>query len=318
MSLDTQRFSRTTPLSRIIQAAAKPFFFHHFTNPGEEPSHNEQFPIASKNLEIMLEDLLETTVKHPIKTAPVYHAVGNWVISYFKAQKKTHEKLCFDVYTEHDKLIPFKPQEDIMYAYMISQLAYVASQVTKKLTFKEMKSFVKGFIELNDLAVDTFNQYPTVMPRFHDHDRLTLRVVQHIDEPVNCCPSLHIAYSIYLDNVAQKVLNEPKDKDCFESIRTSTKAMVNSVLYTKQHALIDVAGGILAAQIIFEDTYNDPFNNFIHVFDELKYDHLEIDYDRIERMYNELKSDFANIGSFPNAIGNYLKKHNYPVVRREV
>ena len=124
-------------------------------------------------------------------------------------------------------------------------------------------------------------------------------------------PSLHVAYSLFLDNLGEKIIMPSKGgKDIFDSIRYSTLRTFNSVLYTKQHSLIDVAFGILCAKIIFEKRFNWKFNNLINEFDLLKKDNKEIDYDYIKNVYNNAL-DLSKRYGFVKSAGIYLLKNGF-------
>jgi hypothetical protein len=206
-----------------------------------------------------------------------------------------------------------------MYTYMIAQIAYVSGGLADLLPVSGMREVARAFMDANALGAAVFARRPTVMPRFRDHQRLSLRVIQRVDPPLNCCPSLHIAYSILLDNIAESVIAPHRaHRELFESIRYSTVRMFNSVLYTKQHALIDVGFGILCARIVFERRFaarfGRAFNDFTASFAALRREHPEIAYDRIEAIYAEARELLGRVGSFAGAAEAYLDAHGYPQV----
>ena len=313
--VSTKEFSNKSFISNKIQALLKAIILP-LSEPHMRPAYRQQFDQASRNAEILLERLGHLSIRHPIKAATVLKAIYDWQSSYFGAQKDTKDGRLYDVYTKKDRAIPFKPKEDIMYTYMLAQLAIVADEIASIINTAEMRNLVDGFMALNSIATEAFHQYPTVMPRYKQHDRVSLRIIQRLDEPLNCCPSLHIAYSIYLDNIAEDIiLNRAGRKDVFEGIRYSTLRMFNSVLYTKQHALIDVAYGMLCAKIMYEDRYPRVFNDLADQFDRLQLEHPSIDYQQIHDFYKQGLIYLEQDGlSFTQALAKALEAGQFPVI----
>lgn len=250
--INTPVFKKASPFSKVIRSIVSRVVIS-LSDKDNRMAYRNQIPEASRNVEISVEGLVRLLIREPIKLAYLLRVVKHWHSHYFGAQKKTLDQMRYFVYTEKDHQIPFVPEEDIMYAYMFPQIFFVIGEISKFISNREMKEYAKGFTELNVLANKTFLQRPTLMPRFLEHQRLSLKVVQNIDHPLNCCPSLHIAYSIMLDNISEKMVRKyPEFADKFSTIRYSTKRMCNSVLYVKQHSLLDIAFGILCSKIIYE------------------------------------------------------------------
>jgi hypothetical protein len=241
-------------------------------------------------------------------------AVGNWLVRYFDAQKLAAKRPRYYVYTQFDSRIPFRPEEDILYTYMIAQIAYIANELAGIVSARQMMHIAGGFIELNKVGVEAFRKYPTLMPRFLNHKRLSLKVIQQLDRPLNCCPSLHIAYSLFLDGIAELIIKPHRNRrDAFDSVRFSTIGMFNSVLYTKQHSILDVAFGMLCAKMVFEERFDRPFNDFLSVFPSLKRRH-PIPYDEITRIYQEALTIQKRGGRLAEVLGTYLRTHGYPKI----
>ncbi|MDP3990184.1 MAG: hypothetical protein Q8Q01_03180 [archaeon] len=291
-----------------------------FTDEKLKEPYLDQFPTASKNFSICLEGLLGLTFRHPIKMLPFLKGINNWGTTYFKAQRKSLEGDCYLVYTQTDHKIPFIKEKDVVYIYMIAQLSYVVGEVANILPYNDMKIAVNSFIELNRIGTETYNSCPTVMPRYTDHDRFLLKIVQKIDRPLNCCPSLHIAYSILLYNIGKKVAGLPRrNPKAWESVETTAIEMFNSVLYTKQHSLADVAMGVEAAKMAFEKYYKGvKFDNLLHLFPKMQKDNPQIPYHEIERIHglvDDLRTGKRD--TLARIVKAYLEKNNYPLVKPE-
>ena len=321
VGVDTHEFRRTSAFSRALRQVLK-LVILPLSAPERRGAYRLQFDEASRNVEIAAEHLARLLLAHPVKGARVLGVVRNWLSGYFSAQRSVAGRERYLIYTQLDDRIPFVPEEDTMYTYMLAQIAYVARELAERVSVDEMGEVASAFIDANRLGTGVFLRHPTVMPRFLDHDRLSLKTVQRADEPLNCCPSLHIAYSILLDNIAEGVLAPRRGRrEVFDSIRYSTIRMFNSVLYTKQHSLIDVGFGILCARLVFERRFaarlGRPFNDFVSVFDTLRGQHPHIPYDEIAAIYAESARLHRQTGTLCGAVGAYLERHAFARVRHD-
>jgi hypothetical protein len=89
--------------------------------------------------------------------------------------------------------------------------------------------------------------------------------------------------------------------------------MFNSVLYTKQHSLLDVAFGILCAQLVFEARYEGAFDDLTHAFDGMRAEH-PIPYDEIVAIYGEARAMHRAGEPLADTLGRYLREHGYRTV----
>jgi len=274
--------------------------------------NKKEFEDCSRIYEIGIESLIILLFTHPIKALYVICLSIHWFRNYFGEQKKYHNKR-YLIYTQHDQKIPFKPNQDVIYVYLYPLLYAIALEAAKKVNLKEMKRIVKCFKEMTSIAAESFDKYPSVSPRFLNHDRFMLNVVYNNDKPYNCCPSLHIAFALGLYNIGCRYfLKDP----LFKTIEHATLHIFNSVMYTKQHSILDVAWGMLLADNVFKKNYDFKFPSFSKQFKILKKDNLNINYSELLKIYKEAK-ELSNRKSVSNAIGIYLKKHKYPKVKSE-
>jgi len=306
-------FRKRGPLSRFIGDGLTSLFSLVTSN----VAYLKQAPEAARNLEMMVEHLLRFGIKEPRKLGAVLLAASDWRSHYYSAQQETKDKPYFLVYTADDHKIPFKPEEDTMYAYMLAQVAYVAHKISKFLSARHLVYIAGCFQELNKISSEVYRNHQTRMPRFTDHNRISLKVVQWLDEPLNCCPSLHIAYSTLLYNIANHVLNLPaRDEEAWESVKNSTYGMINSVLYTKQHALVDVAFGILAAKVIFERRFKKhTFNDLMDELPELQRRHPDIPYNKVEDAFHRGKALHRVHEDLASVVGKYLNEKGFPLLK---
>ncbi len=308
--VETAEFRRASFFSTWLRRRLKAVIIPRADAENRE-AYLAQFDDASRNVEIAIEGLGRLIRHHPQKSVYVLRGIGHWLRQYFGAQRRAINKPRYLVYTQLDKPIPFVPAEDILYTYMIAQIAYVTSELAGIVSARQMGHIARGFIKMNSIGVQAFDRYPTLMPRFLDHDRLSLKVVQRLDKPLNCCPSLHIAYSLFLDGVGVLLFKPQATKrEVFESVRFSTIGMFNSVLYSKQHSILDVAFGMLCARLVFEQWFDQPFDDFVSAFPSMARDH-PIPYEEIAGIYEEACAIQKRGGSLAETLGTYLRAHGY-------
>lgn len=276
--------------------------------------YEAQFAEASRNAEIAVEGLGRLVNRHTLSVTPVVGAVGNWARHYFGAQRRAATRERFLVYTDVDAAIPFRPEADTLYAFMVTQVTHLASELADVLPRRELRDAIRAFPEMNQVGAEAFRRFPTVMPRFTDHPRLSLRVVQALDRPLNCCPSLHIAYSFMIDDLAGAAFGPHDDKaEALDAVRRVTAGMIDSVLYTKQHAILDVAFGMLCARVVHVRRSDRPFADPLAVLEPERAD-AEIPRDAIAALYEEASWWHARAGNLAGALGGFLRDHRYPLV----
>jgi hypothetical protein len=283
---------------------------------------NGQFTEASRNVEIAAKGLINIATSHPIKVLPILGTIGNYLTTYFGAQKKGQGEKQWLIYTSEDDQIPFKPEWDTFYSYMVSQITTLTYEVVDMSKFKDVRKISALFRDLNHLGERMFNSMPTRMVRITDHERLSLHAVQALDAPLNCCPSLHIGYSVTIDNLCEHVLDLPNKKpDVWKNVRAASTGMFNSVLYTKQHSMIDVAFGILAAKIVLRKHYpHIPFNNFgehLPPATDIPYKRIGELYYGANEIYGEELTKKSDLDPLVRTAKRVFAQEKYPLVNAD-
>lgn len=276
-----------------------------------------QAPDAARNLELILEHLAPMAIESPGHLARIAWAIHDWRTRYTSAQDLTSERDYYVLTTQEDMQIPFRPEADTHYAHILPNIASTARALAKTKRYAAQSHFkylIGTVSELNKEAEATYHAYPTKVPRNTKHNRLTLSVVQKYDPPLNCCPSLHIAYSWFMYNIAKHAGLNKRDPAAWESIEQSTLGMVKTVLALKQHCMRDVAFGITAARIVFErrfkhDTYDDLTDHFV----DLTRADTVTPYTRIREIHDEIVA-MRDGDSLKNLLGRYIKRHGFPKV----
>jgi hypothetical protein len=276
----------------------------------------KQLPKAAALVKDTVKSVGSLLIRHPHKLAPIIGAFHHWNKKYIGAQKKSPKK-AYLVYTDFDHKIPFKPDYDLVYIRIISQLLKVCSESAHQITAQQMKFFGQCFKDMNEVTAKSFKRYQTTTPRFHDHDRLALRVVQHADEPINSCPSIHISYSVFLYNMSKYALNLPKENPTlWKEVDHVCTEMFNSVLYTKQHACIDLSFGMAVAHKVFTKRFkNLPFDSMSAKLQSISSSHPEIQYKYVIKWYNYLVKEMNQGHKIVELVGRYLKAGGFKRVK---
>ncbi len=319
--IGVEAFLEENLLSRAVKpfiwAALLPLAFSHGWK-----NYQEQMPSASRNMEMGI-DLFLRSMKHPLKTASVTDAYIRMMKSYSSVQSEIKSSQQYLVYTELDHKIEFRPEEDTLYVYMLVQMAQFGKELADKYTKTEIKEIMKCFLKVNDAGVEVFRNYPTAMPRFTGHNRISLSLAQQVDRPLNCCPSQHIAYSALLYNICKSILELPqRNEKLWHSVETASQKMIPPVLYTKQHSLLDVAFGLHSARRAFEESFSRPFDDLMQSLPEMQSANPDLPYGEIARIYRRGSELFRPEKSQPekslaDIVGEYLQENNFPLVAPE-
>ncbi|MBT5022891.1 hypothetical protein HOK51_01205 [Candidatus Woesearchaeota archaeon] len=320
---DTDTSNKNIPKISIYSKITRFFVKHTVARTKDKEkrkSYLTQIDDSSKNLEDLVKHFTKLSINNPLKTISFLAYIKKWSATYVDVQKKS-DGIGHLIYTQHDHKIPFKPEYDIDYIKIIPQLIFCGKEIAKWYKKEELTQIIQAYLHSAKIAQDVFENHQTIMPRFKNHNRLSLGTVQKIDKPINCCPSMHITYSTLIYNLGKYIL----PREDFDDIKKNTKNMINSVLYTKQHALIDISFGILCAKISFEKFYPDyKFDDMTKNFSEMKKDHPTINYGLIKQVYVESlkKYDQENKknnqeNTFAKVVSNYLIKNKFPIVSKD-
>ncbi|MBU0470675.1 MAG: hypothetical protein KKA62_00555 [Nanoarchaeota archaeon] len=307
-----ESFLEETSVTKVVQPALAAILFPFL---GENPrSYFKQMPSASRNVEIVVENLLKLSSK-PKKLFTILKPVCKMTTNYGKAQKETKIKEQHLVYTDLDHRIPFRPTDDILYVYQLAHMALFSRELVENYPNHVFKEVIKCFLDVEKEAVEVFQKYPTVMPRFTDHDRITLKATQAFDNPLNCCPSLHIAYSLLIYNISKVLGFDKWDKELWKSFEQAAELTIRPVLYTKQHALIDVAFGMQVAKKSFEKIFSFKFEDLTAAFSDFEKRDQDIPYRAIEAIYYNLDDPCKKENSLADVVEQFLKVNKFPVIK---
>ena len=133
--------------------------------------------------------------------------------------------------------------------------SYVSIPISYLLIFyKIKKSFIRSFLSLTFLSFTIFMLYPTYVARVElDYTNMNIiyatlfEVLRGADSPTNCIPSLHVSTAFLIFYLSIYL----KHKTLIISTLIYAVLVSLSTLFVKQHLLLDVYTGFLAASVVF-------------------------------------------------------------------
>jgi membrane-associated phospholipid phosphatase len=148
-----------------------------------------------------------------------------------------------------DRAIPLQPIWTLVYSCLYLTLILLPIFLVRQEA--HIRRTVYAFLTIWISAYAVFWFYPTIAPRSSDavpgsgFAAWSLRQLYEMDPPYNCFPSLHVAHSfasaITCLHVHRRVGFAAIAAACFVAVST---------LFTKQHYVLDVIGGIALAVIV--------------------------------------------------------------------
>lgn len=264
-----------------------------------------------KDITTVLKEAASLGLHHPLKSYDVAQAVWKFQESYFSIQKQSSAP--YFAYSEHDQQIPFRPEESANYNELFTLLLVMIKEGIERHPRRELQPIVNCFSTANQLAQEVYRTSQTIMPRFTVHQQLGLHFVQWVDLPMNCCPSLHVAFSSLMYNLREDLI--PTEQQA--KAKTTLEKMAASVLYTKQHALIDVAFGFLCAKIAHERRLGCLEQEILNNQACLQEKDPLIPYGVINEIYSWGKEEHLHGKSLAQIVGEYIKEKGFPKVSPE-
>ena len=148
-----------------------------------------------------------------------------------------------------DRMLPLLPTWSLVYGALYMFLIVLPVFIVRETEL--LRRTVWAFLAIWLTAYVCFLLYPTVAPRPRvvtdaGFGAWGLRALYGADPPLNCFPSLHVAHSFMSALACYRVHREVG----LVAI-TSAALVAVSTLFTKQHYVADLAGGIVLALIAY-------------------------------------------------------------------
>ncbi len=263
-----------------------------------------------KDLTGVLKEALSLGLRHPLKSADVANVIWQCQQSYFSTQKKNEGMTPYLIYSEIDQQIPFRPEESANYNELLPLLMAIMKEGIEHHPRTKLQRVINCFLTANNMAQEVYRSYQTIMPRFTVHQQWGLHLVQWIDLPLNCCPSMHVAFSSLMYNVKEEFMPYNRQAEAKKMLEN----MASSVLYTKQHAVADVAFGFLCAKMAYEEQFGNSCLEILGDHHRLQEEHPSIPYDAIHEIYQNGKEEYRKGKTLVEIVGDYIKEQQFPRV----
>lgn len=176
-----------------------------------------------------------------------------WIVYfafYFLTENLIPAERCRPIHCFLDDLVPFNEYFVIFYVswfalIVISLLSFFLYDIQ---SFRDLSTFI---IITQVVAMVTYIVYPNMQTGRPDLNTLgrsnfftwILNIIYHFDTPTGVNPSLHVAYSFGIASVFLKDVNAKKGVKAFMLLSAIVISL--STLFVKQHAALDVLGGVL-------------------------------------------------------------------------
>ena len=148
-----------------------------------------------------------------------------------------------------DRLVPLQPAWVFVYASLHSFIGFLPLLVVRQ---RELfRRALKAYLFVMIVAYVGFLLYPVVAPRPEQvlgegFSAWSLRLVYSLDPPYGCFPSLHVAYSFVSALTCSRV-----HRGVGAAAQLWAALIGVSTLFTKQHYVVDVVAGALAAYVAY-------------------------------------------------------------------
>jgi len=261
-----------------------------------------------KDLTVVLKEALSLGVRHPLKSVDVANVIWQCQQSYFSTQKKSEGMTPYLIYSEVDEKIPFRPQESVNYNELLPLLMVIMKEGIEHHPRRELQQVINCFLTANDMSQEVYRSYQTIMPRFTVHQQWGLHLVQWIDLPLNCCPSMHVAFSSLMYNFREQFMPFSQQAEAKKTLEN----MASSVLYTKQHAVADVAFGFLCAKMAYEQQFGISSPEILGDHHRLQEEHPSIPYETIHEIYQKGEEKYRKGKTLVQIVGDYIKEQEFP------
>jgi membrane-associated phospholipid phosphatase len=168
---------------------------------------------------------------------------------YFVIAILTRDRATYTPELALDRAVSLQPAWMLVYGSL-----YVFVVLLPILVVRQQELFrraLKGYLFVMIVAYVGFVLYPTAAPRPEDVGGTgfavwTLRLAYSLDPPYNCFPSLHVAYAFVSALTSYRVHRG------VGAVAAGWAALIGvSTLYTKQHYVVDVIAGALAAYVAY-------------------------------------------------------------------
>ena len=265
---------------------------------------------------------------HPKTFVKTWQFVASILRNFFWLQEKqvlhiSHRPV-INVETELDQKIPFTPSKVGIYLGFIPFFVRPMDMLIKRLGFKKAAPYInrnlfmlaKSYKEAS--LVYRFSMSTTNRPNYKED--AAFKTIHAADPHLLCVPSLHVAICAVTYSWYKKVFDEglfPKEEAerRLSEIRARALAIIESVLFVKQHSVNCIPTALYMITSIFEEDFL-PQKKALEIINELFKTSPEIDSETKKEiteyftaMYKRCLNERKEGGSWQEPVINWLKEY---------
>ncbi len=180
---------------------------------------------------------------------PIISIVASIFVTYHISMFVVSDTARHHIHMAVDDAIPFVPFFVVFYVLSFAQWAFswiMTGRESRQVCFK----YAKAEIIAKLLCLVCFIVYPTIIERpsieVTDFFTWALSFIYAADRPLNCLPSIHVLAS-WIAMRAAFAMKKPGNAYRAVMVVITVLCML-SVVFTKQHYVIDIPAGIIAAE----------------------------------------------------------------------
>jgi membrane-associated phospholipid phosphatase len=193
--------------------------------------------------------MVSASLKRPYRVTIPMVVLVSLVPLYVFIASGFHDRTVYAPSTALDHAIPVVPVWSLVYGALY--LFLIALPVFVVREEEHLRRTVWAYLLIWITAYIIFMSYPTIAPRPEKISETGfgawgLEFLYDVDPPYNCFPSLHVAHSFVSALTAYRV---HRQVGIFAIVSAAIVAI--STLFTKQHYVVDVIGGVALALIAY-------------------------------------------------------------------
>ena len=174
-------------------------------------------------------------------------AAASFLLFYVLPNRLTAHSGATNVQFDFERHIPLVPETVVAY---LAIFPYVILSFYNIQNYRQFRNAVFAIFVIGFVSGIIFFIFPSTMARplvLEDNPfSWVLGTLHELDRPYNLFPSLHVSFSVLTALIKTRIAQRLK------FFHWGAAALISiSTLFVKQHALVDIAGGIIVAVLAF-------------------------------------------------------------------
>ncbi len=199
---------------------------------------------------------------------PAWHFIFSVIKNFFIIQQKQVYKITktpvIKVDTDLDFKIPFEPEKVDTYLSFVPFFVKPLAMLIKRFGYLRASKYINGFLRhittAYKQAASIYRVYFSTTERPEYKENASFRAIHAADPHLLCVPSLHVAicaltYSYYKKLFAQNIFSKNEAEFRLKEIKDQALAIIESVLFVKQHSVNCIPTALYMVTVIFEKDF---------------------------------------------------------------